>query len=100
MASKKAEKGVIMSAPISPRKRSNVVRKRAAAPFETASGKASQGAGSQGNTPAAAAAPSRDDIAQLAYFYWEARGCQGGSPEEDWARAERELRSLGSAAVA
>jgi hypothetical protein len=27
----------------------------------------------------------------LAYLYWEARGCQGGSPEEDWLRAEREL---------
>jgi len=37
------------------------------------------------------AAPSREDIARLAYSYWEARGCQGGSPEEDWVRAEREL---------
>ncbi len=35
--------------------------------------------------------PSREDIASLAYFYWEARGCQGGSPEDDWIRAEREL---------
>ena len=31
-------------------------------------------------------------IAQLAYSYWEARGYQGGSPEEDWLRAEKELR--------
>jgi len=31
------------------------------------------------------------EIARLAYSYWEARGCQGGSPEEDWLRAEREL---------
>jgi hypothetical protein len=38
-----------------------------------------------------AAAPSQDEIASLAYLYWEARGCQGGSPEEDWLRAEREL---------
>lgn len=36
-------------------------------------------------------APSREEIAQLAYSYWEARGGQGGSPEEDWVRAEREL---------
>lgn len=36
---------------------------------------------------------STDAIAALAYSYWEARGCQGGSPEEDWFRAERELRS-------
>ncbi len=35
--------------------------------------------------------PSREGIALLAYSYWEARGCQGGCPEEDWLRAEREL---------
>ena len=39
----------------------------------------------------APAEPTREDIARLAYSYWEARGCQGGSPEEDWVRAEREL---------
>ena len=33
------------------------------------------------------------EIARLAYSYWEARGYQGGSPEEDWLRAERELNS-------
>jgi hypothetical protein len=38
-------------------------------------------------------APSFDDIARLAYFYAEARGFQGGSPEDDWLRAERELRN-------
>jgi hypothetical protein len=37
--------------------------------------------------------PSHEDIAALAYSYWEARGFQGGSPEEDWLRAEQELRS-------
>jgi len=36
-------------------------------------------------------APTFDAIAHLAYSYWEARGYQGGSPEEDWLRAEREL---------
>jgi hypothetical protein len=39
----------------------------------------------------AVAAVSPDQIAKLAYLYWEARGCQGGAPEEDWLRAEREL---------
>lgn len=34
-----------------------------------------------------------EEIARLAYSYWEARGCQGGSPEEDWFRAEQELQS-------
>ena len=34
-------------------------------------------------------------IAQIAYSYYEARGCQGGSPEEDWLRAEAEYRTRG-----
>ena len=32
------------------------------------------------------------EIARLAYSYWEARGCQGGSPEEDWFRAQATIR--------
>lgn len=35
--------------------------------------------------------PKQEDIAALAYSYWVSRGCQGGTPEEDWLRAEREL---------
>ena len=51
------------------------------------------------NTPAvepavqAVAELSRETIAKLAYSYWEARGYQGGSEEEDWLRAEQELRA-------
>lgn len=37
---------------------------------------------------------TREDIATLAFSYWERRGYQGGSSQEDWDRAERELRSL------
>jgi hypothetical protein len=37
------------------------------------------------------AVPSQEEIAVLAYFYWEARGGQDGSAEEDWLRAEQEL---------
>ena len=37
-------------------------------------------------------APTDDQIAELAYSYWEARGGHGGSPWEDWFRAERELK--------
>ena len=40
-----------------------------------------------------AAAPAFDQIAALAYSYWEARGRQGGCPQEDWLRAEQELRA-------
>jgi hypothetical protein len=34
------------------------------------------------------------EIARLAYSYWEARGCTNGSAEEDWVRAEREMKAL------
>ena len=44
--------------------------------------------------------PTYQEVAQLAYLFWEARGCQGGSPEEDWLRAEKELRSRSQAAIA
>lgn len=42
--------------------------------------------------------PDRDSevtetkIASLAYFFWQSRGCPEGSPEDDWFRAETELR--------
>lgn len=35
-----------------------------------------------------------DAIEELAYRYWLERGCPYGSPEDDWYRAERELRAL------
>jgi hypothetical protein len=33
----------------------------------------------------------REEIARLAYLFWEKRGGTGGSPEEDWLRAEQEI---------
>lgn len=36
-------------------------------------------------------APTHEEIAELAYSYWEARGGHGGSPWDDWFRAEQEL---------
>jgi Protein of unknown function (DUF2934) len=52
--------------------------------------------------PASAASPDPafDKVAQLAYSYWEARGYQGGSSEEDWLRAEHELRATLTMSVA
>jgi len=46
-------------------------------------------------TAPALASPTFDEIAQLAYSYWESRGYQGGCPEEDWLRAEQQLRGVG-----
>lgn len=49
---------------------------------------ANGGANSQTVSPAI----PRDEIEKLAYFYWLERGGHGGSPEDDWFRAEAELR--------
>lgn len=44
---------------------------------------------------AVAAEFTREDVARLAYKYWEMRGRQHGYAEEDWLRAEHELLSRG-----
>lgn len=51
--------------------------------------KARTGSGTERGTHEA----MEQDIAALAYVLWQARGCPGGSPEEDWFRAVEELRS-------
>ncbi len=38
------------------------------------------------------AALEHERIAERAYFYWEQRGRPEGSSEEDWLRAEHEIR--------
>jgi len=38
------------------------------------------------------------EIARLAHALWEGRGGQGGSPEDDWFRAEQQLRARGATA--
>ena len=35
---------------------------------------------------------AHEAIAQIAYSFWEARGCQGGTALEDWVSAEREYK--------
>lgn len=40
-------------------------------------------------------ANAHDQIAAIAYGYWEARGFQPGSPDHDWIRAEQEYRQRG-----
>ncbi len=44
-------------------------------------------------TTVAPAAPSREEIARLAERFWAERGRPEGSPEQDWLRAEHELRT-------
>ena len=43
-----------------------------------------------------AALPTHEEIARLAEKYWADRGRPQGSPEEDWLRAEEELRGKAS----
>jgi hypothetical protein len=37
--------------------------------------------------------PTREEIARLAEKYWAERGWPEGSPEQDWLRAEQELKA-------
>ncbi|MGH9661950.1 MAG: DUF2934 domain-containing protein [Bryobacteraceae bacterium] len=50
--------------------------------------------------PEAAEVPvDHEDIARLAYLYWERRAGENGSAQDDWFRAESELRSQGTASA-
>jgi ABC-type uncharacterized transport system auxiliary subunit len=40
--------------------------------------------------------PSREEIEKLARDYWAQRGFQDGYAEQDWFRAEQELRQKAS----
>jgi len=40
--------------------------------------------------------PTHDQVAELARRYWAERGYQDGHSEEDWFRAEQELRAKAS----
>jgi hypothetical protein len=42
------------------------------------------------------APPSREEIARLAEKYWRERGREDGQAEQDWLRAEQELRGRAS----
>ena len=48
------------------------------------------------DTPARAELMPNEQIAVLAYFFWQERGCPDGSPEIDWFRAEEHLQSAAS----
>jgi len=91
--------GVAASSPAGKRSAAASPRKKAAAAAakpRTRRAKAAavaQPAPANGNSPFPEAVSLREQIALLAYSYWEARGRQGGSPQEDWIRAEREILS-------
>ena len=89
-----SEKDIVVSAAV-PARHKPATTKRVK---RTAPGSPMAAAAEPPITQPVPAAPSQEQIASLAYSYWEARGYQGGSPEEDWLRAEQEL--LAAAAIA
>lgn len=48
------------------------------------------------SSPSPMQAPTHQEIAMLAEKYWAERGWPQGSPEQDWLRAEQELRGRAS----
>jgi Protein of unknown function (DUF2934) len=48
------------------------------------------------NGPINGSGPSHEQIAELARKYWAQRGYADGHHEEDWHRAEQELRAKAS----
>ena len=41
--------------------------------------------------------PRQEEIAALAYSFWQARGCPEGTPDEDWFNAEKALNAKAEA---
>jgi len=78
-----SEKEIVVSSPAATRRKpANTTRAKRSAPMAAATAPATQSVQN---------GPTSEQIAGLAYSYWEARGFQGGSPEQDWLRAEQEL---------
>jgi len=78
--------------------------KKAKAPAKSRKASAKKNPAILSMTAPAAKAPSaeiakpvsHDDVARLAHRFWSERGFQHGHHEEDWFRAERELRARAS----
>ena len=60
---------------------------------ETRNGTAKRSKPAAKKAAAAPAGPSREEIARLAEKFWAERGWPIGSPEQDWLRAEQELKA-------
>jgi len=94
----KSEKELVVSsaaaASAAPRRKAVATRKKhTVTQAETSPAPLVESSAAQSAHAAPSVEPTYEEISQLAYTYWESRGCQGGSPEEDWLRAEQELRS-------
>jgi hypothetical protein len=89
MTRKRNEREIVVSsgAAAAPVRRKSPAHKKSAAAMPETPSNLSAAPAVESVTP-----PAPAEIAVLAYSYWADRGYQGGSPEEDWLRAEQELR--------
>jgi hypothetical protein len=74
----------------SPRSKERGQEDRASEPEQFVSDSARRSGGQAGMT---SDQPTREEIAARAYQHWETRGGVHGAPDEDWHRAEQELRA-------
>lgn len=82
------------SAPASARKTVQPVNRTPATPIDSGKVSPGAGAGTQRNPVVQGAGTvDHDKIRQRAYQLYEQRGRQEGFHEEDWLRAEKEIRS-------
>jgi len=79
--------------PVAQAEKPKRARSRSTATPRRTAGKKTETTASNGAPHAASVDPN--EIASLAHALWEARGGEGGSPEDDWYRAEQELRARG-----
>ncbi|MBI4903624.1 MAG: DUF2934 domain-containing protein [Acidobacteria bacterium] len=67
---------------------SNTVKHKAAMETESAASAAATLAQAVATEPTSA---PQEEIARLAYFYWQERGCPHGDSMQDWLHAEQEV---------
>jgi len=63
-------------------------------PSEVVSAASPNGTAAAGQTPSAKNHDREGETVRLVYSHWKARGGSHGSAEEDWLRAEQELKAL------
>ena len=85
---RKAKETKRKSVPVTPASRTSISKNEQSTQMSAAEADASLRAQQEDLT---ASVSFQEKVALLAYSYWEERGRQGGSPEEDWFRAEKEI---------
>ena len=89
---RKTEPGLVISAAAAaPARRKTIPATQKAAAGSRKSLAATEQESTTLESSAVQYSPTQEEIAELAYSYWVTRGYFGGSPEEDWLRAEQAL---------